>query len=722
MMNLKKLVGSSLLLAGLASCGRSGQSGAASINVERVENDAKAPFEFEPLGYDATQARHLDLIAKSSLALDAEERALLAKNGFVISERLKRHTFAHGYAEIYKQDLPVYISADSILEAVHRSFDAILKQLEVNVIVPEFATLLDNMRSKLSAGAAQSFGAQTERDVDEYLAVAAALLEDAGPDLVRGGDVARVEKIVALARSASGAGQLQLFGRTRPEDYSQFKPRGHYEGNAALEKYFRAMMWFGRVDLRPIDVDSHGKVELERREVAGMLALRALVDDADMKRFKAIDRGIAAFTGERDSMSFGELDRMLREMGARSPVAAQQLSDDVWVRTFEQHDYGKQRIASHLRGNQTKGTLPGARSFSPFGQRFIVDSEVFSNLVYDRVLHAQKPKRMMPDPLDVGYAVFDNAQAKSLLQPQIGLYGYGRELEAARQLVESNAKPFWNANLYNLWLSSLRSLSPGRSDPDGLPAVAKTEAWGRRILNTQLASWAQLRHDTILYAKQSYTMGVITCEFPDAYVDPYPEFYARLQNFAQSGRELSEYVRSIDGRKQYIADRLQAYFEHLATVSGTLKGMAEKQRVGEEFSSEQMKFVNDTVAIKVRSLGGGGCGGGGSEPYLTGWYAGLFYDQNGILEFDPTIADVHTQSTDELGNPVGRVLHVATGAPRLIVVTVDTCKGPSSYVGQVFAYHEEITSNFERYTDSEWEQVVHQKHSPRWQTDLIAHK
>ena len=38
----------------------------------------------------------------------------------------------------------------------------------------------------------------------------------------------------------------------------------------------------------------------------------------------------------------------------------------------------------------------------------------------------------------------------------------------------------------------------------GLPGVARTEAWGRRLLNTQLASWAQLRHDTILYAKQVY--------------------------------------------------------------------------------------------------------------------------------------------------------------------------------------------------------------------------
>jgi hypothetical protein len=30
------------------------------------------------------------------------------------------------------------------------------------------------------------------------------------------------------------------------------------------------------------------------------------------------------------------------------------------------------------------------------------------------------------------------------------------------------------------------------------------------------------------------------------------------------------------------------------------------------------------------------------------------------IEFDPTIADVHTQPTDAAGNPVGHVLHVGT--------------------------------------------------------------
>ena len=44
-------------------------------------------------------------------------------------------------------------------------------------------------------------------------------------------------------------------------------------------------------------------------------------------------------------------------------------------------------------------TLPLSMSFALFGQRYTVDSHVFSNLVYDRL-----PTRVVPNPLDVAFA------------------------------------------------------------------------------------------------------------------------------------------------------------------------------------------------------------------------------------------------------------------------------------------------------------------------------
>ena len=37
----------------------------------------------------------------------------------------------------------------------------------------------------------------------------------------------------------------------------------------------------------------------------------------------------------------------------------------------------------------------------------------------------------------------------------------------------------------------------------GYPSFMRNEAWTDKSLNTSLGSWAELRHDTILYAKQS---------------------------------------------------------------------------------------------------------------------------------------------------------------------------------------------------------------------------
>jgi len=83
-----------------------------------------------------------------------------------------------------------------------------------------------------------------------------------------------------------------------------------------------------------------------------------------------------------------------------------------------------------------------------------------------------------------------------------------------------------------------------------------------------------------------------------------------------------------------------------------------------------MDFINQTVHVQQM------CGGG----YVEGWYSKLFFASDGTKE-DPTIADVHTQYTDEAGNVVGRVLHVGAADPRLMITTINTCSGPKAYAG-----------------------------------------
>jgi hypothetical protein len=666
--------------------------GALRQRVEAVEKlDASGlraayPTHFrDTLGYDPGSAQFLDRIQASGLALSDGERAVLVKNGFVMSTRREFPTFLKGLSGIYAEHLPLYVSADALLEAVHSSYDQILMAFERSSLIPELGALLKGMRTRLATVEGE---ASALAGADLYLAVALGLLEGNVPTPVRGADAAQIRSVIDMASAASGMQQLVLFGVKRLEDFSQFKPRGHYADEPNFQRYFRAQMWLGRIDLRMLETQADGSQLFRRDQYLATLLLHALVQP-DLARFKLIDDTIRTFVGESDYMVVSEVELLVKDLGGAAQARAasdQQVTDAIVL-----GGYGAQEIASHLmvNGGNVK-TLPLNRSFALLGQRYVVDSHVFSEVVYDRI-----GKRMMPSPLDAAFAALGNAQALAL-HPELDKFA---ELPGAlgrmRVLVDAHGDAFWSANFYNLWLRALRALSPADFTAPalaGLPELHRTEAWGRRMLNTQLGSWAELRHDTLLYAKQSYT-SIPGCDYPDAYVDPYPEFYAALAQYAEAGTRLVMLAND-----SQLSQQVATYFATLANATKILGDMAQRELRGEAFAEGQLAFINDAVRIERQSAG---CT---TIDVPDGWYADLFFNRDKSIEFDPTIADVHTQPADEVGNPVGKVLHVGTGYPRLMVTTVNTCQGPRAYAGVVYAYHEHITKNFERLTDAEWAQ------------------
>jgi hypothetical protein len=670
---------------------------------------AQHPVTFQAsLGYAPQSSAGFDLIQASAHALGASELAVLDKNGFVSSERQHFPTFFYGYKSIYGADLPLYVTVDSVLDAVHRSYDDILVQVEWSMLKEDVGTYLGRLRSNLSA--ATDIPAETRTDLDVYLAVGSSLLDDAVAAPLAGGDLALITDLYNSARAASGLKTVDLFGKPRNEDFSQFTPRGHYVGG--LENYFRAMMWFGRIDFRMLETNPDGSQTMNRRQVAATLAFDQISNDELRTSWTSMDRVLSEFVGEIDYMTPPQIPGLKAALGVSSIADLANLSDGQIGAAISASPYGTQRIASHIIQVAVPGTLPLNRSFTIFGQRYVVDSHVFSNTVFDRA------PRMMPNPLDIAFAALGNDQALALLAPELARYPYAPQLATMRDLVDSHDCNYFESNLYTLWLGALRTLSPApdMAAPAGLPKVARTEAWGRRLLGTQLASWAELRHDTLLYAKQSYT-GVPVCEFPDAYVDPYPEAFGRIAALATRGKDLAALVGGSDPVRQQSAQGIASYFTRLFDVSIMLQSIAEHERSGAPLDAAQMAFINDAVTMKRESVG---CT---SMDVPSGWYARLFYDAQKSIQYDPTIADVHTQPADEAGNIVGKVLHVATGMPRLFVATIDTCTGPRAYAGVSSSYFERITDNFKRFTDEEWAQELMNSTpaDPAWMADLVAH-
>lgn len=675
-------------------------SGAMRTTGTELQAQYGLPFKAQ-LGYDPLRAKHFDLVQNSSLKLTDSEAAVLAQRGFVISGRQRFPSYTYGYATIYAADLPVFISADSILDALHRSYDQLLVVSERELIRKDLEKLLSKLLNELEARPPSD----TRRDLKLYLSVASALLLD------RKDSPPPIAKWVDLAHAASGTAEIELFGTPRTEDFSQFKPRGHYTRDPELQSYFRAMMWLGRIDFRLVEMHL-GKPRLRRPQVEAVVLLHSLFDSDLKKRFERIERILRLFVGESDNLTLNQLPALFAALKATSPEQLRTIDDGRLQRTILEHGLGRTQIASQLIEGGVHGAVMPNVSFMLLGQRYTVDSHVLSNVTWDRTA----AKRMMPNPLDVAFAALANDQALSLLGSEVS--SYAGELRAMRALIDARDDADWNSDLYNAWLKALRELSPNRetvANPRAyqMPAVTGTEAWGRRILGTQLASWAQLRHDTLLYAKQSYTSGAL-CEFPDVAVDPYPEFYAALERFARRGLALADVAD--DDAQAWYSSQIREYFTRLADASKQLRGIAEAQKARRPLDAKQLAFVNDAVVIKHEDAG---CT---TIVRPDGWYPKLFF-QADPLEYDPTIADVHTQPTDEVGTPVGRVLHVGTTWPRTMIVTFEDCEGkPRAYVGLSSSYHEQITGNFERLTDEEWEKSTGAKAParPTWLVDLVV--
>jgi len=124
-----------------------------------------------------TPPAHLDLVARR-LNLRPADRALLARNGFVVPARLTFGTYAWAFHEVYQSQLPLYVSADAILHAVYITHDRLVADAESQRLAPALTEALDAMHAALPA-ASSAYPPSAAHDLDLYLTVARSLLRGA---------------------------------------------------------------------------------------------------------------------------------------------------------------------------------------------------------------------------------------------------------------------------------------------------------------------------------------------------------------------------------------------------------------------------------------------------------------------------------------------------------------------------------------------------------------
>jgi len=323
------------------------------------------------------------------------------------------------------------------------------------------------------------------------------------------------------------------------------------------------------------------------------------------------------------------------------------------------------------------------------GQRFIPDSYMMSKLVTPSVgtftgsgqpftmeRSGGGPVRAFPRGLDV-LSVLGSERAAAVLA-DAGDTAYQNYDEAVAQLraeFDAMGPTAWHKNLYWAWLDSLRPLLEPTSG-DGWPTFMTTQAWQDKNLNSVLASWAQLRHDTILYAKQSYTMratAVPPMEQPKVvgYVEPAPEFYARLLSLAKMTRGGLEAMQVLDKAASGRLARLEKILQQLLDIS-------QKELANEPLTDEDYDFIK----------------------YFGEVIEGVVSGQDEGLE-TTIIADVHTDSNSS------QVLEEGTGYLRLLAVAYKLPEGNIVLgAGPVLSYYEFKHPMADRLTDEAWREML----------------
>lgn len=671
----------------------------------------------EQLDIALDQVNYLPLV-EQAMPLTNPERDALTRNGFVVSDRISWQRFIEAYAWIYWKDLPVLVTTDSLLHAFHQSYADLLKELEMSILTPQLTAMLTTTHATLaSQQQANTDAALTPlyQDVDHYLAVAYHLL-DGSPS----SDPA-VAHYVKLATDANAHVKIPLFGTERPIDFTLFKPRAHYAENVQLEAYFRAMNWLAQIDFRFVAYSPlTSEPILDQPQMAAAAILRNAIDATDQRlRWQVINGLLELLVGRSDNMTLPDFDRFLTDAAITTPGQLLTADGVTLLTLLTTNDYGQQRITGQLierhADNPSAQPIPRPTSFLLLGQRFAIDSFVFSELVYDRLMINGEPiHRALPDPLDA-MAALGNPRALTHLQDELATYQYTPQLTQLQQSIAALPADFWRAPVYNQWLGLLRTLNTPTIDA-AYPKAMRTAAWADKMLQTQLGSWTQLRHDNMLYVKQSFTPGEVLCEYPAGYVEPYPAFYAALAQLAQDVQQVLNRV-PLAGNDHGVAtrERIVSYFSNLAVVSQQLQTLAEKELRLEAFTEQEVLFLKSMIKRDTKYQGEG-CTGPIVEELWDGWYAHLFYqkDKNPAL-----IADVHTNVTSDPGSLLypPRVLHAATGPVAAALLVVDTDEGMAIYVGPAFSYYEVVTAGShsslpERLNNDQWRRQLQRSPYP----------
>jgi len=600
---------------------------------------------------------------------------------------------------------PQEITLESLKTMPQEDFEKFLKQCEPLGDSEEFKQAMQNLRFR---------GERGEEDLklvlDEYQSAVAkgaitVVKPTEFPDWVK----AIVDKEQKFIADHSGFEKSPLFNYK--EDYSQYVPRGHYTRSFILQKYFKAMMWYGRLTFlikgsKTIFQDmteEQAAVEAMHQTqaaclISGMVNQVAVGDKTAADIWNRIYAVTAYYVGLADDLTLYEYREEMRKVYGGESKTSDLFDAKKWfefrkglalLRPPEIYSGTGEAVAPIENEEGLNKVLEDTKGLRFMGQRYIPDSFIMGRLVYPTIGEGKDEgcftywdgSRVFPRGLDV-MAVFGSARARAILDSE-GDSKYEKYDDKMKELQEQFAKltpEEWNRNIYWSWLYCLKALLEPAGQ--GTPSFMQTEAWTDKELNAALASWAELRHDTILYAKQSYTLGKtampVEPKMVEGYVEPVPEFYARLLAMTQMT------TRGLDDMK-VLDDKAKARLQSLEDILKKLLDISVRELGNEKLAGADYDFIRnfadslDSVVAGVNTQG----------------------------KDTTIIADVHTDQNS------GQCLEEGVGYVRLVVAAYRMPDGGIVVgAGPVLSYHEFLQPMADRLTDEKWKEMLGKGDAP----------
>ena len=609
---------------------------------------------------------------ESVYPISGEAWEKLSQNGFVVLKATEDY-ISDCYWQLFgRHEVSVFITSDALLHIFHVVHDNMLKTIEKEHLTNFVKDLVVSLQEKSIVRYEEidsnlSHVKEAARRNIIFFSVALKLLEvDCSvPGVVKEEVEEYVEKILNHTVTEFYPG----------DDYTQYEPRGHYEGDVLLERYFRCMKWISR---RIFRIEDSAYPEDSHIEIIQAVMISQMLEESpdDYSLWDKIYRVTRLLVGTADSIIPGMVfDAVENVFGADFDITMLEDAQNIEKlrEEFSKPEYPKSEIIP------VPLEYPGqiSEKYIQFmGERYIPDGYAFQQLTFPHV-----PKRLLPKGLDVMACVLNSQRAEQLLSEDKEAYlFFDSQLAMLQEEFQNYTQEDWTKTVYNNWLYVLKPLLSDFGE--SYPLFMQNTAWQDEKLNTTLSSWTQLRHDYILYAKPTYIPAPVSMGY--GYVEPIPEFYHLL----------AALCRKIDS--ELTAEKVLPQ-----NYKNAMTSLARKLDTFEKYAT---KIVNNEPLTKEEW-------GGGEQDDIHGfglWLLGFFSEYGGIEEEKPTlVADVATDSNTY------KVLHEGVGKFNPIIIIYQQPDGTTlAGIGFAMSYYEFTRDNFDRISDSEWEQWVDEGNLP----------